>query len=258
MTKAKSILFLLFLLILAIMTFSLSKSWFSWDKGVKVVAPLPESEEENSAIKTKPISKTTIDDLKENSKVYWGDILLHSVGATIESGNGFGPDDILHHARNLVFYNLKTGSKKQLFDHDIYIWDYFPGEFIRRVVGISLDDSRKEDLNLEKRFIIFASLEDTNKDGFLNNKDRRSVLIYDPYKDSLTSLIPETHRFEKLLYQTEKNLLCLIVQKIKDKDQKEEEPYQVLTYRVETNQISILPVQIELEKKPKKGNKSKN
>lgn len=198
-------------LLLAIFAFSFSRSLALFRGGVEVVLPEPgDSPEKLQDILNVP-------DLSLG-KIYWKTHFLYPVGLLTEAG-GLGPEGVISHARNLILVNLKTGSTKQLFSRDIYIWDYFVGEFIKEVAPNQFDAPKEETLNLDKKLVIIASLDDSNKDGVLNQKDRRRIYLYDPDKEDLIDILPLGNFYKSIVFNAGKGQLVVVA----EEDQIEEE-----------------------------------
>lgn len=53
--------------------------------------------------------------------------------------------------------------------------------------------------------------EDTNKDGFLNQKDRKQVFVYNPVSANLVGVLPKKYSLEKFLTSPGKERLVMIV-----------------------------------------------
>ncbi|MCZ8344248.1 MAG: hypothetical protein O9301_14530 [Leptospira sp.] len=207
MEKIRIGVFLFFLLILAVLTFSLTKSMRFYE-GYEVTVETTEPGE-----KEKQIESSDGLDLEDgNGKVYWKQYFVYPLGLVTEAG-GIGPDGYISHARNIYFVNLKTGSVKKLFPRDIYVWDFFPGEFTKKITSNNIDEPKEEVLSIDKKMILIAVTEDSNGDGFLNQKDYRSVFVYDPEKESLEPVLPKNYHFRKLIFNTGKNTLALVIGK---------------------------------------------
>lgn len=211
MEKFRVGVFLFFLLILAVLTFSLSKSWRLYDDGYEVTVETPESKEKDNKDNTpEPSDRLDLED--GNGKIYWKQYFIYPHGLVTESG-GFGPDGILTHARNLYSISLKDGKVQKLFSHDVYIWDFFVGEFSKKSVANTIDDPKEDVLQIEKKLLIFAVTEDSNLDGVLNYKDHKFVFLFDPETNKLDSVLPQGYHFRKLLFNSLKNHLTLILGK---------------------------------------------
>ncbi|XDD43669.1 hypothetical protein AB3N58_04760 [Leptospira sp. WS60.C2] len=208
MEKLRVGVFLFFLLILAVLTFSLSKSWRLYDGGYEVTVETPESKEKD----TSPEPTDSLDLEDGNGKIYWKQYFIYPHGLVTESG-GFGPDGILSHARNLYSISLKDGKIQKLFPRDVYIWDYFASEFAKKSVANTIDDPKEDVLQIEKKLLIFAVTEDSNLDGVLNYKDHKYVYLFDPETNKLDSVLPVGFHFRKLLFNSAKNHLTLILGK---------------------------------------------
>ncbi|PJZ37711.1 hypothetical protein CH354_00100 [Leptospira levettii] len=206
MEKLRVGVFLFFLLILAVLTFSLSKSWRLYDGGYEVTVENPESKEKD----TSPEPTDSLDLEDGNGKIYWKQYFIYPHGLVTESG-GFGPDGILTHARNLYSISLKDGKIQKLFPHDVYIWDFFVGEFSKKSVLNTIDDPKEDVLQIEKKILIFAVTEDSNLDGVLNYKDHKFVYLFDPETNKLDSVLPQGYHFRKLLFNSMRNHLTLIL-----------------------------------------------
>ena len=112
-------------IIAVILIYSLSKSWLYFEKGVE----LNEEPQTTSEILVKESPKDT---LSEYSRVIWTQYLYYPTDLVREAG-GFGPEEVMNHAKNITFVNLNTGKTKKLFDKKVYILDYFPGEFKKKI-----------------------------------------------------------------------------------------------------------------------------
>lgn len=190
-------------MVLALIIFALGKSWiYYYNRGVEV------SDDATPIDDSKDSPKESI---SGDSKILWNQFLIYPIELSKESG-GYGPDEIMKHARNLVIINLETGVPKRLFEKKIYIWDYFVGEFTKKLPTKTLEKFTTESVNIGNKIIIIAITEDTNKDGFLNNKDKKSLFLYDPIIEELTAVLPESFYLEKLMYNSKKNTLVLITQ----------------------------------------------
>ncbi|WP_208721720.1 hypothetical protein [Leptospira mtsangambouensis] len=215
MEKFRVGVFLFFLLILAVLTFSLSKSWRLYDDGYEVTVETPESKEKDNKDNT-PEPSDSLDLEDGNGKIYWKQYFIYPHGLVTESG-GFGPDGILSHARNLYSINLKDGKVQKLFPHDVYIWDFFVGDFAKKTVSNTIDDPKEDVLYLEKKIIILAVTEDSNLDGVLNYKDHKLVYLFDPETSGLQTVLPLGFHFRKLVYNSAKNHLTLVLGKNPEK-----------------------------------------
>lgn len=211
MEKIRIFLYSFIILLVGIIIFSLTKSWLVYDRGIQVIPVEKEKSNEESETSV-PEKKETWEDWPDNSRIHWKNVLVYPIGLNTESG-GLGPDGVMHHARNLITVNLQTGKKRKLFGNSVYIWDYFAGEFNRRTGFSSSDEPRLDSLSLDSKIVIFAATIDTNLDGFLNNKDKKKVFLYDAIKDRLIDVLPEDVFFEKLLWNAGANRLALVVKK---------------------------------------------
>ncbi|TGN19914.1 hypothetical protein [Leptospira idonii] len=239
MEKFRIGVFLFLLLVLAVLTFSLSKSWRIYEGGYEVTVEPPNEEKD-----TDPEPTDEFDLESSSGKVLWKQFFVYPVGLVTETG-GFGPEGIVGHARNLYSVNLKTGSVKKFFPRNVYVWDYFPGEFSKQILSNNIDEPKEHSLSLEKKLLIFAAVEDSNKDGVLNHRDVKRVYVYDPDKEELVDILPPGYVFRKLLYNTGKNNLSLIVKKVLSPSSKEEKgikgkkietesPQEIFSYDVST------------------------
>jgi hypothetical protein len=203
-TKSTFILSFIGLSLLAILTFSLSKSWMYLDRGINL------SDEENpkeEIIEKDPYSS---DDLLRESKVIWKNFIYYPTDLNKEEGS-IGPNKILHHARNLTFLNLSNGKIHSIFEKKVYIYDYFPGDLSIPEGDFPHNKNKFNQIDIGNKFIILIMTIDTNKDGYLNYKDKARVLIYDPLDEKLSDILPENYFFESLLMNTKKNILALVV-----------------------------------------------
>jgi len=229
--KIKGFVITVMVIIAVILIYSLSKSWLYFEKGVE----LNEEPQTSSEILVKESPKDT---LSEYSRVIWTQYLYYPTDLVREAG-GFGPEEVMNHAKNITFVNLNTGKVKKLFDKKVYILDYFPGEFKKKIK--KNDEIIKETLDIGNRMVIFAMQVDTNKDGFLNNKDLVQIFLYHPQDEKLDEILPEDYYFEQLLLNTRKNLLVCIIKKQPDMKSKEKESKPAIyTYDVVTKKGTII------------------
>ncbi|HMV45960.1 MAG TPA: hypothetical protein PKD50_25795, partial [Leptospiraceae bacterium] len=175
MEKIKGFVITVMVVITVILIYSLAKTWFYFEKGVE----LNEEPQTSSEILVRESPKDT---LSENSKIIWSNYLYYPTDLVREAG-GFGPEEVMNHARNITFVNLNTGKTKKLFNKKVYILDYFPADFIKKIK--KNDEVIKESLDLGNRMLVFAMTVDTNKDGFLNNKDLIQIFLYHPHDEKL-------------------------------------------------------------------------
>ncbi|WP_411823266.1 hypothetical protein [Leptospira sp. 'Mane'] len=235
MEKFRIGVFLFLLLVLAVLTFSLSKSWKIYESGYEVTVDPVEDKD------TDPEPTDEFDLENGNGKVFWKQFFIYPVGLVTESG-GYGPDGTMGHARNLYSVNLKTGSVKKFFPRNVYVWDYFLGEFSKQIISNNIDEPKLDTLSLDKRLLVFAATEDTNKDGVLNHKDAKRLFLYDPDKEELSDILPQSYVFRKLIYNTAKNTISAVIKKIlppstekaKGKKPEPETPQEIFSYDVLT------------------------
>ena len=214
MNAIKVLISLFALSLLAILTFSLSKSWFFIDRGISLAKEDVSKEEQ---IEKDPI---TSDELEKDARVIWKNYVYYPLELSKEEGN-IGFDKVLQHAKNLVFINLNTGKLHKVFEKKVYIYDFFPGDFSKKEVVSYEREALQNGIDIGNKFIILLMSEDTNKDGYLNYKDKARVFVYDPMDEKLIDILPENYYFEKLLLNTRKNILCMIVRKLADKRSKQ-------------------------------------
>lgn len=217
MEKFRVGLFLFLLLVLAVITFSLTKSWNFYDTGYEVTVVSTENKNKASdkdKEKENVVEPTSELDLEDgNGKIFWKQFYFYPVGLVTETG-GIGPEGITSHARNLFSLNLKTGSTKKLFPRDVYVWDYFTGEFSRKIIANDIDEPKEDSLSVERKLVLIAATLDSNKDGVLNHKDYKRVFLYDPDKELMIDILPFGYHYRKLIFNTAKNTLSMIVRKV--------------------------------------------
>lgn len=221
MERMRFFLLAFVLLLGGILVFSLTKSWLVYDRGIQVI-PAEEGVNEEEEDKNVPDSSESSDgeDWQDDARIFWKNALVYPVGLNNESG-GFGPDGVMHHARNLLVVNLQTGKKRKLFPKNVYIWDFFHAEFSRKTGFTSSDEPKTDSLSLSNKILIFASTRDTNLDGFLNIKDKKKVFLYDAVKDKFFEILPEDIYFEKLIWNAGDERLAMVVKRgTLDKDEK--------------------------------------
>ena len=231
MEKIKGFVITVMVVIAVILIYSLSKSWLYFEKGVE----LNDEPQTTSEILVKESPKDT---LSEYSRVLWTQYLYYPTDLVREAG-GFGPEEVMNHAKNITFVNLNTGKVRKLFKKKVYILDYFPGEFIKKIK--KNEEVIKETLDIGNRMVIFAMQLDTNKDGFLNNKDLIQIFLYNPQDEKLDEILPEDYYFERLLLNTRKNLIVCIIKKQPNPKLKEDDSKPAIyTYDVVTKKGTII------------------
>lgn len=228
MEKIKLTIITLISIIVIILIYSLSKSWFFFEKGVELNEEIVSSEEPV----VKEIPK---DSLIENANIIWKNFAYYPTDLSKEAG-GIGSDGVMMHAKNLTFVNLTTGKVKRLFEKKVFIWDYFSGEYVKTY--LKNNEERKDLLELSNTFLIFAITVDTNKDGFLNTKDKIRLFTYNPAEEELLDIYPEEYYYERLLFNTKKNILITIIKKFDEK--KEDTKPVIYTYDVATKKGMII------------------
>ncbi|MDF3818278.1 hypothetical protein P3G55_00115 [Leptospira sp. 96542] len=208
MEKLRTGVFLFFLLVLAVLTFSLTKSWRFMDGGYEVSVEQPDAKEKDYL--PEPSDQLDLED--GNGKIHWKQFFIYPHGLVTEQG-GFGPDGILSHARNIYSINLKNGNVQKLFQRDVYIWDFFVGEFAKKTIANNIDEPKEDMLSLDKKLVILAVTEDSNLDGVLNHKDYKQLFLFEPDSAKLEKILPEGYHFRKLLYNSQKNHISMILGK---------------------------------------------
>lgn len=222
MNKLKIILTLVGLSLLAILTFSLSKSLFFLDRGINLAKEETGKEE---AVEKEIIQS---DEVERESRVIWKSFIYYPTELNREDDSS-GPQKILHHARNLTFINLNNGKLHKVFEKKVYIYDYFPGDFSKTQTSFSTQEEITDSIDIGNKFIILVMTIDTNKDGYLNYKDKARIFIYDPSEEKLSDILPENYFYEKILLNTKKNTLAFIVKKL-NQSRKQSYPSQIFLY----------------------------
>ena len=223
MERIKFFLYVTVFFILAILVFSLSKSWFFWDKGIKVQEENSKETVEKDLPKIPDTTESYIHEFLENGKIIKNQFVAYPLGLSIETGGSpLGGDAFYSHAKNLIFLKLSTGQVVKIFEKDVYIWDYFLGEFNKRTNYTSLGMPSEETLDLKDTFVIFAVTKDSNKDGFLNSKDSKRIYLFDLNSMKLLDIFPENYYFEKLLYNTSSSQIVSVVRKVSPPVKKKE------------------------------------
>ncbi|XDD48863.1 hypothetical protein AB3N59_10445 [Leptospira sp. WS92.C1] len=195
------------IIVVAILVFTLSKSWFILDRGVELVEPGSTKEEPLT-----PADRSS--DLINHSVILWGRFLFYPFELSRETIAG--SRKTLNHARNLTVIDLEYGKPRKLFNRNVYIWDYFTGADREREIGETSEESEMDSvlavgLETGKNLILIGMTEDTNRDGFLNQRDRKQVFVYNPIASSLTAVLPRKYSLEKILPSSGKERLVMIV-----------------------------------------------
>ncbi|RHX84922.1 hypothetical protein [Leptospira stimsonii] len=197
------------IIVVGILVFTLSKSWFILDRGVELVEPGSTKEEPLT-----PTERST--DLLNHSVVLWDRFLFYPFELSRETIAG--PRKTLNHARNLTVVDLESGKPKKLFNRNVYIWDYFTGTDKEKEIGVGetteeseLDSVLASGISTGKNLILIGMTEDTNKDGFLNQRDRKQVFIYNPNGATLVGVLPRKYSLQKILPSSGKERLVMIV-----------------------------------------------
>jgi hypothetical protein len=222
LNKLKITILLFCISLLAILTFSLSKSWFFLDRGINL------AKEETGKEETVEKEIIQSDEVERESRVIWKSFIYYPT-ELIREDDSSGPQKILHHARNLTFINLNNGKLHKVFEKKVYIYDYIPGDFSKTQTSFSTQEEITDTIDIGNKFIILVMTIDTNKDGYLNYKDKARIFIYDPLEEKLSDILPENYFYEKILLNTKKNTLAFIVKKL-NQTKKESYPSQIFLY----------------------------
>ncbi|MCG6193631.1 hypothetical protein LFX25_10295 [Leptospira sp. FAT2] len=205
------------IIIVGILVFTLSKSWFILDRGVELVEPGSSKEEPLT-----PADRSG--DLLNHSVVLWERYLFYPFELSRETVAG--PRKTLNHARNLTVIDLESGIPRKLFNRNVYIWDYFTGTDKEKEVGVgeSTEESESDSvlahgISTGKNLILIGMTEDTNKDGFLNQRDRKQVFVYNPIAATLVGVLPRKYSLEKILPSSGKERLVMIVSLEEEKEE---------------------------------------
>jgi hypothetical protein len=168
------------------------------------------------------------DEVERESRVIWKSFIYYPT-ELIREDDSSGPQKILHHARNLTFINLNNGKLHKVFEKKVYIYDYIPGDFSKTQTSFSTQEEITDSIDIGNKFIILVMTIDTNKDGYLNYKDKARIFIYDPLEEKLSDILPENYFYEKILLNTKKYTLAFIVKKL-NQTKKESYPSQIFLY----------------------------
>ncbi|TGL71968.1 hypothetical protein [Leptospira kmetyi] len=205
------------IIVVGILVFTLSKSWFILDRGVELVEPGSSKEEPLT-----PADRSG--DLLNNSVVLWERYLFYPFELSRETVAGHRKT--LNHARNLTVIDLESGNPRKLFNRNVYIWDYFTGTEKEKEVSAAegteeseLDSVLASGISTGKNLILIGMTEDTNKDGFLNQRDRKQVFVYNPIGASLVGVLPRKYSLEKILPSSGKERLVMIVSLEEEKEE---------------------------------------
>ncbi|PJZ56635.1 hypothetical protein [Leptospira barantonii] len=205
------------IIVVGILVFTLSKSWFILDRGVELVEPGSSKEEPLT-----PADRSG--DLLNHSVVLWERYLFYPFELSRETVAGHRKT--LNHARNLTVIDLESGSPRKLFNRNVYIWDYFTGTDREKEVSATegteeseLDSVLSSGISTGKNLILIGMTEDTNKDGFLNQRDRKQVFVYNPTGASLVGVLPRKYSLEKILPSSGKERLVMIVSLEEEKEE---------------------------------------
>ncbi|TGK37443.1 hypothetical protein EHQ12_06880 [Leptospira gomenensis] len=203
------------IIVVGILVFTLSKSWFILDRGVELVEP-GSSKEEPIVLSDRS------NDLLNHSVILWDRFLFYPFELSRETVAG--SRKTLNHARNVTVIDLETGKPRKLFLRNVYIWDYFTGIKNEHEIGETSEESETDavlyaGIDTGKNLILVGMTEDTNKDGFLNQRDRKQVFVYNPFNASLTGVLPRKYSLEKILPSAGKEKLVMIVSLEEEKEE---------------------------------------
>ncbi|AVV51223.1 MULTISPECIES: hypothetical protein [Leptospira] len=208
--------------IVGILVFTLSKSWFILDRGVELV-------ESGSSKEEPPTPADRSGDLLDHSVILWERYLFYPFELSRETVAGHRKN--LNHARNLTVIDLESGNHRKLFNRNVYIWDYFTGigkerEIRETTEEVELDSVLVSGISTGKNLILIGMTEDTNKDGFLNQRDRKQVFVYNPIGATLVGILPRKYSLEKFLPSSGKEKLVMVVslEKGKEESKKKKSP----------------------------------
>ncbi|EMM71085.1 hypothetical protein M9Y82_13130 [Leptospira weilii] len=212
--------------VVGILVFTLSKSWFILDRGVELVESGSSKEDP-----TTPADRSG--DLFNHSVILWERYLFYPFELSRETVAGYRKN--LNHARNLTVIDLESGNHRKLFNRNVYIWDYFTGTDKEKEAGetteeVELDSILAPGISTGKNLILIGMTEDTNKDGFLNQKDRKQVFVYNPIGATLVGILPRKYSLEKFLPSSGRERLVMIVSLEKEKEEsKKKKPSPVVS-----------------------------
>ena len=147
MNKLKITILLFCISLLAILTFSLSKSWFFLDRGINL------AKEETGKEETVEKEIIQSDEVERESRVIWKSFIYYPT-ELIREDDSSGPQKILHHARNLTFINLNNGKLHKVFEKKVYIYDYIPGDFSKTQTSFSTQEEITDSIDIGNKFII--------------------------------------------------------------------------------------------------------
>ncbi|EQA47000.1 hypothetical protein LEP1GSC050_1089 [Leptospira broomii serovar Hurstbridge str. 5399] len=211
MEKLRLSVYLVIAIIVVILVYALLKSWFVYDRGIEI--------SKSSSNKSETVYVEPDDDLLEHSSVAWGRFLYYPLNLNRDREN-FGPRKTLNHAQNLVVVDLLSGKIRKVFTKSVYIWDYFYAqeetEIVRTNESVEPNPDAFPGLQTGRKFIVVGMPEDTNKDGYLNQKDSKKVFVYDPITEELIQVLPKKHYLEKFLPDSPKDRLVMIVRREED------------------------------------------
>ncbi|TGK17442.1 hypothetical protein EHO61_13740 [Leptospira fluminis] len=216
MEKLRVSVYLIIGIIVVILAYALLKSWFVYDRGIEI--------SKSSSKKSETVYVEPDDDLLEHSSVAWDRFLYYPLNLNRDREN-FGPRKTLNHAQNLVVVDLLNGKIRKVFGKSIYIWDYFYGTEQESKSGSSEITEANPDvfpgLKTGRKFIVVGMPDDTNKDGYLNQKDLKKVFVYDPISEDLIQVLPKKYYLEKFLQDSPKDRIVMIVRKEEETGAKE-------------------------------------
>jgi len=225
MNKVRYGIILFSALVVGVVLFAFVKSWFYFNRGVQVVTTRQEP-----LTVHKPRSLNYL----ENADIVFNKYLFYPLELSEESG-GFGPDELLHRARNLHFINLVTGRKKKIFKNNVYIHDYFPGVFSRQKAINRFESPVIQSLDIGRKFVIIGAETDSNNDGFLNRKDDLKLFVLDLDTFRLKQILPDNYSFENIYYNAVKNRMVIQV----SREEAGERDYKILIYNASSGKVQI-------------------
>jgi len=134
----------------------------------------------------------------------WNNNLMPGIGAIY----GYNMVNVSH-------YDIKENKQKNFFEKPVLIKTlYYP--------AFSKDTLNHQPVN-RKYFIISAYNEDTNKDGFINQKDLRRIYLFDINGEKQKALIPENYSVFKSEYDPDNDFMYVFAQLDKNKNGQRDE-----------------------------------
>lgn len=100
---------------------------------------------------------------------------------------------------NISHYDIKTNKKQELFDKPVLVKTLYYPAFTK--------DTLNNEIVKRNYFLVSVYNEDTNKDGFINQKDLRRFYMFNSNGERQSQLVPENYSVFKSEYDSDNDFM---------------------------------------------------